>query len=408
MRTVYLKGRFRGGPFHSLYKELTEFPPQGYCYISDLMKSSKSKQPSQPLSRIQRMIRQIDGKMRSNNSVWSIWNEAKTMSYLLVKEYRDSKFKNLPEARASLIYCSQQLLFAKLPWIVDVEYANSLVGGNEIRVVRRAVQHCLASKYCKKVLPWSDWSEKTLYRSMDCSSFKNKIETVHFAIRPKKVIQKKASDNTRLLFVGSTNLENALNFERKGGVETIESFLELRKKYDKLDLVVRSWVPREIKAKYSGIPGLKILDSPLSNEGLRQLYVSSDIFLFPSHLNLGMGILEAMSYELPVIARRVFDIPEAVEDMKTGLLLEPLKNLPYYLWNGAPNVFDREFLLGIRRYRARFIEQIVEKTSVLIENTSLTKKLGRQARTTIEEGKFSIENRNAKLKRIFDEVLRTN
>jgi len=405
MRTVYLKGRSRGGPFHSLYRELIEFPPEGYCFLSEKPKSLKLPPLNYGLTRNQRMIKHFDRKLRSSAVTWGVWNETKTMGYILVKRLRDRKFKTLPEAQADLVYCSQQLLFAELPWIVDVEYANVLVGGNEIKLVRNFVQKCLASKHCKKVIPWSNWAKRTLYNSMNCVSFKEKIETVHFGMRPKKIVKKQVDDKVHLLFVGSTNLTNAFTFESKGGVEAIEAFLELRKKYDRIELVVRSWVPSEIRAKYANAAGIKILDSPLSKEELARLYASSDIFLFPSHLNLGMAILEAMSYELPVIARRVYDISEAVEDMRTGLLLDPLPNLPYYTWNGAPNGINRKFLVGVRKYRRQLVNQIVEKTSLLIENAPLMRKLGQQARASIEEGKFSIKNRNTQLKRIFDEAV---
>jgi glycosyltransferase involved in cell wall biosynthesis len=405
MRTIYLKGRSRGGPFHSLYRELIDFPPEEYCFLSEKPKSLRPQSLNYGLTRNQQMIMRFDRKLRSSNVTWGVWNETKTIGYILVKKFRDRKFKTLPEAQANLIYCSQQMLFAELPWIVDVEYANGLVGGNEIKVVRRIVQKCLASKHCKKVIPWSNWAKRTLYNSLNCDSFKEKIETVHFGIRSKKIVKKKIDDKVRLLFVGSINLANAFTFEGKGGVEVIEAFLELRKKYDRAELVVRSWVPPEIRAKYANNPDVKILDSPLSKEELARLYASSDIFLFPSHLNLGMAILEAMSYELPVIARRIYDIPEAVEDMRTGLLLEPLPTLPYYMWNGSPNSINSKFLEGVRKYRRQLVNQIVEKTSLLIENAPLMRRLGRQARASMEEGKFSIKNRNAQLKRIFDEAI---
>ncbi len=405
MKTVYLKGRSRGGQFHSLYRELVEFPPNGYCFLGEKAKSLGTQQPSSGLTRNQQVIRRIDRKLRSSTASWNVWNEAKTVGYVLTKKFRDSKFKALPEAEADLIYCSQQLLFAELPWVVDVEYANELVGGNDIKIVRRTVQKRLASKYCRKVMPWSNWAKRTLYHSMNCDSFKEKIETVHFGMRPKNITKKKAEDKITLLFVGSINLSNAFTFESKGGVEAIEAFLKLREKYDRIELVVRSWVPPEVKAKYANSRGVRILDSPLSDEELTKLYVSSDIFLFPSHLNLGMAILEAMSYELPVIARRIYDIPEAVEDTKTGLLVDPLPTLPYYTWNGAPNGINIEFLPYVRKYRPQLVNQIVEKTSLLIEDAAFMRKLGRQARASIETGRFSIENRNSKLKRIFDEAV---
>jgi glycosyltransferase involved in cell wall biosynthesis len=350
-------------------------------------------------------VRKLDIKFQNSTLIWNLWHEAKTLSYVLLKRFRDRRFSTLPEAESDLIYCSQQLLFAALPWIVDVEYANSLVGGNEIRVVRRIVQNCLASKHCKKIIPWSDWARRTLYRSVNCNSFADKIETLHFGVRPKNLAKKKEHDKLILLFVGSVNLSNALNFEGKGGIETVEAFQELCKKYDRIELVIRSWIPPEIKAKYSSIPNVRILDSPISEKALVELYTSSDILVFPAHFNLGMAILEAMSYELPVVARAIYDVPEAVEDMRTGVLLSPLPDLNYYMWNGGPNCYDRNFLLGVRKHRTQLVSQIVEKTSLLIEDTSLRRKLGREARKSIEQGKFSIRNRNRKLKRIFDEAL---
>ena len=407
VRTVYLKGRSRGGPFHSLYRELTEYPPDGYSFLIGKPRLVKPQQPESGLTRSQQMVKKLDRELRSSTFTWNLWYEARTLSYMLAKRLRDQRFAMLPEAGADLIFCMEQLLFAKLPWIVDVEYADELIGGNEIRVVRRTVQKCLASKHCKKIIPWSHWAKRTLYRSINCNSFEEKIEIVRLGVRPKNFVKKKENDKLRLIFVGSINLSHAFDFEGKGGVEVIEAFQELRKKYDEIELVVRSWVPPEIREKYVNSPNITILDSPISEDKLAELYASSDICMFPAHFNVGMAILEAMSYELPVIARAVYDVPEAVKDMKTGILLDPTPNLLYYMWNGAPN-YDRNFLLGIRKHRPWLVKQIIEKTSLLVEDASLRRRLGREARRSIEEGEFSIKTRNGKLKRIFDEAICAN
>jgi hypothetical protein len=42
----------------------------------------------------------------------------------------------------------------------------------------------------------------------------------------------------------------------------------------------------------------------------------------------------------------------------------------------------------------------------MIEDSSLGRRLGREARRLIERGEFSIRNRNEKLKMIFDEAIR--
>jgi glycosyltransferase involved in cell wall biosynthesis len=403
MKTVYLRGRSQGGPIHSLYRTLVRCPPEGYQILGEEVDSAKLKQqPASSVSKKQLLLQSFDRNLANNACTKRVWQEARTLFYMFIKKTQSSH--ELLEVDVDLIYSLQQLAFVKRPWVADFEFANALVDYNDIRLGKGFVQRALASKYCRKILPWSDWAKRTLLRSIECKPFEDKIETVHFATDMKKFTKKKNDGKTRLLFIGSTNLYNYLNFEWKGGFEVIDAFLKLSKKYDDLELVVRSWVPAEIREKWTRSSNIKIYSSPLSKEGIADLYASSDVFLFPSYLNMGVAILEAMSYELPVIAVDLYDTPEAVQDQKTGLLLTPPPNLPYYIWNGAPNHQQQSLLLGIRQHRGWMTDQIVEKVSLLIEESSLRKRLGHEARHLVEHGEFSLERRNEKLKRIFDEA----
>ena len=47
---------------------------------------------------------------------------------------------------------------------------------------------------------------------------------------------------------------------------------------------------------------------------------------------------------------------------------------------------------------------MAEKVSLLIENKELRISMGRAGRWEVEKGKFSLEKRTKKLKRIFDEA----
>lgn len=53
----------------------------------------------------------------------------------------------------------------------------------------------------------------------------------------------------------------------------------------------------------------------------------------------------------------------------------------------------------------KVVEELVGKTSILIENKELRRSMGKTGRGEIETGKFSIDKRNEKLKRVFDEVI---
>jgi glycosyltransferase involved in cell wall biosynthesis len=402
MKTVYFKSRSRGGPIHSLYGELIRHPPEGYKVLTG-KSSFRIQQSSSGLDKRQQLVHYVNKKLEDISFTRSIWYETKALSYACIK--KAEKPNALWKSGADLVYSAQQLTFAKFPHVVDLEYANALANYGDIRIIRRIVQKALASEYCRKILPWSDWAKRTLYRSLDCSSFKEKIETTHFAVSKKDFVKKEKNSKLKLLFVGSINQFNFLNFEWKGGFEVVEAFLELSKKYDCLELVIRSWVPPEIAERCAGKPNIKIINHVLSDEALANLYACSDIFLFPSYMNLGMAILEAMSYELPVIAINLYDVSEAIQDMKTGILLSAPPKVPFYIWNGAPNHYDKKLIQKIRQSRPWMVKQIVDKVSLLIENEQLRRRIGLDAKHLVGEGEFSTKKRNEKLKRIFDEAV---
>lgn len=389
---MYLKPRFRGSPLHSLYKEIIKYPPEGFEIVSD---ESISRQNV-------RWIYCFDKSMQRLFFIGNIWYNLKTLLYLSRQKVDGLTFSCKD---FHLVFATQQLIFSEAPWVVDLEFANALVGYGNIKMFRKIVQKVLGSNSCKKIMPWSEWAKRTLFRSLDCKSFEDKMETVHLAVQAKSFEKKRNEERLRLLFVGSTNPVNVYNFELKGGFEVLESFVKLSKKYDDLELVVRSWVPNSVLSKYSRMKNIKFYRTPLRKGELAELYASSDVFVFPSHANLGVTILEAMSYELPVVALDVYDVSEAVEDMKTGVLLEPSCKVPYYTWNGGPNHHDRMFYSAIRSSRHQLVQKLVDKVSLLIENSTLRRRIGMEGMQQVQLGSFSVVNRNDKLKKFFEEAM---
>lgn len=137
---------------------------------------------------------------------------------------------------------------------------------------------------------------------------------------------------------------------------------------------------------------------------LEQEFMSADIFVMPSYTGVASSILEAMSYELPVVTTNVYHQPEVVEDGRTGLLVEKSGRVPWYVNGFIPNdPLHPSFQRAIRTVDHRLAQRLVEKVSVLIENPELRRNMGAAARWEIEHGKFSIERRNERLKRVLDE-----
>ena len=111
-----------------------------------------------------------------------------------------------------------------------------------------------------------------------------------------------------------------------------------------------------------------------------------------------------MSYELPVVAIDAWANSEIVDDGKTGLIVKKSDRLPYYTGSFLPNWDTSQFRQAIKTADPEVVEELVEKASALIENKELRRKMGKAGRQQVERGKFSIEKRNEKLKRIFDEA----
>ena len=388
MKTVYLD---IAGRMHSLYKELVLNPPEGYQFITQDTSWDKASSAVSKLNAIYTIQERILSKLIPVN---------------LAKAYLE-RFKKPPEG-IDLTYATGHLVFRKEPWVVDLEFVTQLAGYSikHFKRYKKLIEKTLASECCKKIICWTEACKKTVLENMDCRDFEHKVETVPLAVHKKNFIKDYSDkEKVKLLFVGSANIPG--EFEYKGGKEVLEAFTMLRQRYPNLELLVRSDIPQEIKIKYKGLDSLRIIDEIIPREQLEEQFKSADIFLFPTHSTPGLAILDAMSYELPVITTDVWANPEMVEDSKTGFLIKKSEKVQYYaehfipIWSYIP---DSQLMKAIRTVDYRVVEELVEKTSLLIENEGLRRRMGKAGRWEIENGKFSIEKRNKKLKRIFDEA----
>jgi len=254
-------------------------------------------------------------------------------------------------------------------------------------------------------LPWSKWAENTLRNALDCKNFENKINVVRYTVSPKtKPLSIKKDKKIHIFFIGSNNPANIHSFEFKGLYETIDAFIELQRKYDNLELVVRSIVPSDIKKRVKKFSNIKIIEESLSERDLEKLYLSSDIFSHSGFEVMNLSVLEAMSYGIPVIATSLYNTPEAIQHMKNGILIELPNPRLFYTKHDIPNDFSKSFLNHMRALRPYMREKLVKYMALLIEDSALRHKMGREAELTIRQGEFSLKKRNSLLKNIFDDA----
>ena len=257
-------------------------------------------------------------------------------------------------------------------------------------LIRKQIEDSIRSKYCKKIMPLTKAAQHTMEAALDLSGLREKIEVVYPAIRPMQSVKRNPRSKTRILFIGN-------DFLIKGGREVIEAFHLLRKKYD-VELVI---VSQEAYSRNFGTQeDVTILPSLTPKSCLRSgipTQTSSASLLTDS---FGFVFLEAKAAGLPIVSTNHFHLPEIVEDWKSGLLIKT----PISCWK-TDFTYNPEWRNALTQPFPVTVSELVEKLSLLIEDTSLRRRLGEVGKQEVESGRFSLETRNKKLGKIYLEAV---
>jgi glycosyltransferase involved in cell wall biosynthesis len=360
--------------YHSAFDDLVKYPPKGVQYdIPRLVTASKNK----TFTAIKRNLFRF--YTRIANKPHSIYVPTKSGSQLIHA-------------------CAGVIPLNNSPWVLDIEHVNSFVGfqpGRYLENVKKQVEKFLESENCRKIIPWSEAGKISLLNGLDARKFEDKIEVVFPAMAPVNT-QKIKHDKPTILYIGN-------NFYEKGARELLQAFDKIKNKID-IKLIIVSNTPQEYLKKYEKevefhepkIPRQRILN---------EFYAKSDIFVLPSyHDTFGMVYEEAMSTRTPSIATNVFAIPEILQD--AGITLK--SPVSYY---NSKNLFNwdswKEFGDYIRAHQfPEFIDKLGKAIVKLVEDDSLRSKMAKKGRELIERGNLSIETRNEKLRRIYEEAIK--
>ncbi len=356
---------------HPQFKEIINFPPKGVKYVYEEPKGDHN----------------------------SVFMRRKRILISFVQKYlqipRMAKIKNAE--KVDIIHSTRGILIRnKKPWIVDIESGAAFAGLDwtslKKPIMQRIIRSYLSSKYCKKIIPQSEAAKRSLLENLNCSGFENKIETVYLAYHTTR-LKRKESKKVRISFIGKFYLE-------KGGHDLQEAFKILNKEYPgKLSLKMKSNVPDKYKLK---LPNVKYLENiPDSKKFYQEIFGDCDIYVQPTTIDsFGVSILEAMSTGLPIVCTDDFTLPELVKDGYNGFLVKS----PVHWYNHR---FDlRKWEKIAHKNHPETVKELVQKISILIENKKLRKKMGKNSFKMVSTGKFSIKERNKKLRRIYDEALK--
>ncbi len=286
-----------------------------------------------------------------------------------------------PKGDYDLIHCAHCVSKNNFPWICDIEMINSFFLSGELsKKGIEKVKKILIKNNCKKILPWMEWVKKDIIKTFP--EIKEKVEVVYPAVPFSNIKPKKFGEKITLLFSGRY-------FFGKGGFHALEIMDKITKKNKNISGIIISDIPPEIHKKYSKNKKL-ILKNLVSQKELFKIYKKADIFLYPGYWDsFGFAFLEAMNYGLPIVTANILGRKEIISK-KEGLVLELPKN------------FDRNN--DCEKLVPEVITLFEEKINNLIKNKSQLKKMSENGLNKIKSGRFSIKERNKKLRRIYEEA----
>jgi glycosyltransferase involved in cell wall biosynthesis len=366
MKRVFLEPTWK---LHSTFDSLLACPPPDYEFVvveGAIEKGIKLATRWQPSYRFQSL------------ASWVVpVNLLKSFAAKVQSKPRD----------VSLTYATGHVVLRKEPWVLDMcgDPPYILFGGKETfprSLWGTMTRKSLASSYCRKIIVRFN-SDKEWYMSyFRDEGLAHKLQVVYWGASSKDFVKHYNEDKVKVLFVNSANFNMPRYFQQKGGFELLAAFSELSKRYDNLELVVRSAVPSRVRRELARNNRVRLIDRPIPWDELEHEWRSADIFVYTAPLRPVQVLFDALSYELPIVATDVAGNPEIVEDGENGLLV------------------PRRTVTGVDR---ELVQALCHKLSILIENPELRRRMGKEARRTAEE-KFSIEKRNEALKRVLDEA----
>lgn len=228
------------------------------------------------------------------------------------------------------------LLFTNKPYCVYIENGLGLyrydLGISRNPIARMFVSFLVKRKNCKKLIFMSKTAQKSFFSSVKYSKKTTEIikkkstqcypmMTIQDPREPKKVTDGK---KLKLLFAGT--------FYIKGGIEVINAFEKLKRKYPDLELTI---ITQELTLKKShidkirSINGVTLHNAAFKPEQMNEFFQTHDVFLIPTYRDsFGAILIEVLPFGMPIITTDQYATTEMVTDEHNGFVYpgHPLKD----------------------------------------------------------------------------------
>ncbi len=302
------------------------------------------------------------------------------------------------ESKSDLIHFIFHLGNTNKKCVIDYEHAYNFIDIKNIENKEKTIKK-LNKGNIKYLMP----IHKEALKSFKLF-FKEKIkipeEIVYPTIFIPEKFRKSKKKKKKIIFISTSNILTDKVFLIKGGLETLQAFKNLAKKYLDYEFIILGKIPEYLKENF---PRNLILNDGVPREKMWELFNESQIFVQPCYQAPAMAFLEAMFFKLPIITTDFWGNKEYVDNLN-GIRINS-KQINHIDKNNVP-VYPKEILQKIIKNSSKNAKKIEKAIEKLIKNPALRKKLGENGFQRVLNGKFSIEEKNKKLRRIYEEALK--
>jgi glycosyltransferase involved in cell wall biosynthesis len=310
---------------------------------------------------------------------------------------------------------SMPYTFGQNPWVIEIEDPTTLFypliqNGHTCGLDLRAspyfpiVKALLEHDSCKAILTHMRSTAELVGALFESDAIRAKVLHAPLGVKLPARFQahepRPAPAPVNLLFINSW-CQVPENFCVRGGLDVLEAFAVLKRKYPNLTLTIRTQLPA-LDDHYLRIleqPGVRVISRFLSDDEMAELHASSDVFLLPAARVHIVSLLQAMSYGLAVVGSDGWGMEEYLEDGRNGLVVRGRYGVAS--WADTEAGMLRENYEPMYTPDARVVAGIVEAVSRLVEDAELRRELGTTARADVRE-KYTAAAWNAGMKAALD------
>jgi glycosyltransferase involved in cell wall biosynthesis len=345
-----------------------------------------------------------------------LWGGARllpVLRFLRTRHYQSQVL--LGNYRGLVFLTSMPYTYGQNPWVIEIEDPTTLFhplihNGHtfDLNLAKSPyfpiVKSLLESDQCRGILTHMKSTAAMVPTLFGSEKIRAKVHYAPLGVKLAENWQRHdESEHIHLLFINSW-CQVPHNFCLRGGLDVLEAFSVLHRRYPNLRLTLRTNLPGLDEHYYRIMEQgwVRLIDRFLTAEEMDALLAESHIFLLPAARVHIVSLLQAMSYGLAVVASDGWGFEEYLTHERNGLIVQG--RYGKVSWADHEVGMLKEDYAPMSTSDPDVVRGIVEAVSRLVEDRELRRRLGRAARRDVET-KYTLERWNLGLKEVLDSAL---